>query len=367
MLQMRWFSVYHPVTAPDNLRSFRQGYPTNTDHLTSLAQAYCGQTGRFSTTDNTGSTEGERGSHERTSNSSCHLGRPPGAGGTEAPGTANGDDGGSGGTGGAGSILYAPSSPWATAVSSTTGVFEDCVRCGGEAPGDDCDSERNAGEEGSAKQKSLDAADGGHQSVGGYQGGTSQRTRRDSGNVPPPGTLATEIGARSLGIAADEIEARCPEGPQQPEVSLPSPVNSEVGSGSSQGRVSGSMGCGSSSSSGSGALRKGNKNKRQGQGVSGGGGWTGGEGEGDNPAKIVTEWENEIAKNILSLYQTKLKADLDGKKNAKGDDLVVSLSRNFLPWRWKHYGILGNGAWEAFVFGAPTYKGTNLGNREKAG
>lgn len=45
----------------------------------------------------------------------------------------------------------------------------------------------------------------------------------------------------------------------------------------------------------------------------------------NNPAKVDTEWENEIAKNILSLYQTKLKADLDEKRGAREDELVVSL------------------------------------------
>ncbi|CBN79078.1 expressed unknown protein [Ectocarpus siliculosus] len=286
--------------------------------LVARAKAYCGQTGFFSATDNTGSTEGDGGPHEKTSKSSCHLGPPPGAGRVEAPGSANGGDGGSGGTGEAGSILYGPSSLWPTAA----GAFEDCDRCGGGAAGDGCDGESTAGEEAGAKEKGLEAADGGHQSVGGYQGGTSQRARRDSGNAPPPGTLATEIGARSHGIAAVEIEASCTEGPQQPEVSLPSPVNSEVGSGGSRGRMRESIGGGSCSSSGSGILSKGKKSKRRGQGVSGGGGRTGGDGEDGNPAKIDTEWENEIAKNILSLYQTKLKADLDGKKNAKEEDLV---------------------------------------------
>lgn len=47
--------------------------------------------------------------------------------------------------------------------------------------------------------------------------------------------------------------------------------------------------------------------------------------EDESPAKIDTEWENEIAKNILSLYQTKLKADLDVKKGAKENELMVSL------------------------------------------
>ncbi|CAN0558107.1 unnamed protein product, partial [Ectocarpus sp. 8 AP-2014] len=93
--------------------------------------------------------------------------------------------------------------------------------------------------------------------------GASQRARRDSGNAPPPGTLATEIGARSHGIAAVEIEASCSEGPQQPEVSLPLPVNSEVGSGGSRGRMRGSIGGGSCSSSGRGILSKGKKSKRR--------------------------------------------------------------------------------------------------------
>lgn len=308
-----------------HLFSIRVFTETRTTFST-LAQAYCGQTGRFSATDNTGSTEGDGGPQEKTSKSSCHLGRPPGAGCAEAPGTAKGDDGGSGRMGEAGSILYGPSSPWPTAASSTTGAIEDCVRCGGGAAGDGCDVESTAGEGAGVKEKGLEAADGGHESVGANQGETSQRTRRDSGNAPPLGTLATEIGTRSLGIAVVETEASCPEGPQQPEVSLPSPVNNEVGRGGSQSRMRGSIGGGSCSSSGSGILSKGKKSKRRGQGVSGGGGRTGGDGEDGNPAKIDTEWENEIAKNILNLYQTKLKVDLDGKQNAKEEDLVVSWS-----------------------------------------
>lgn len=62
--------------------------------------------------------------------------------------------------------------------------------------------------------------------------------------------------------------------------------------------------------------------KRVGEGVSGGIGVA----EGGNPAKIDSEWENEIAKNILSLYQTKLKAELDAKKGTREDELVVSVS-----------------------------------------
>ncbi|CAM9350178.1 unnamed protein product [Ectocarpus sp. 12 AP-2014] len=306
------------ATVPRNISRDTATMLERSRTLVARAKAYCGQTGRFSATDNTVGTEGDGGPHEKTSKSSCHLGPPPGAGGAEAPGTANGDDGDGGGRGEAGSILYGPSSPWPTAA----GAFEDCDRCGGGAAGDGCDAESTAGEETGAKEKSLEAADGGHQSVGGYQVETSQRARRDSGNAPHPGILTTEIGARSHGIAAVEIEASCPEVPQQPKVSLPSPVNSEVGSGGSRGRMRGSIVGGSCSSSGSGIRSKGKKSKRRGQGVSGGGGRTGGDGDDGNPAKIDTEWENEIAKNILSLYQTKLKADLDGKKNAKEEDLL---------------------------------------------
>ncbi|CAB1096699.1 unnamed protein product [Ectocarpus sp. CCAP 1310/34] len=306
------------ATVPRNISRDTATMLERSRTLVARAKAYCGQTGRFSATDNTGGTESDEGPHEKTSKSSFNLGPPPRAGGAEVPGAANGDDGGSGGTGEAGSILYGPSSPWPTAA----GAFEDCDRCGGGAAGDGCDAESTAGEEAGAKEKSLEAADGGHQSVGGYQVGTFQRARRDSGNAPPPGTLATEIGARSHGIAAVEIETSCPEGPQQPEVSLPSPVNSEVGNGGSRGRMRGSIGGGCCSSSGSGIRSKGKKSKRLGHGVSGGGGRTGGDGNNGNPAKIDTEWENEIAKNILSLYQTKLKADLDGKTNAKEEDLV---------------------------------------------
>lgn len=45
---------------------------------------------------------------------------------------------------------------------------------------------------------------------------------------------------------------------------------------------------------------------------------------GGSPAKVDTEWENEIAKNILSLYQTKLKAELDEKRGAREEELGVS-------------------------------------------
>lgn len=37
-----------------------------------------------------------------------------------------------------------------------------------------------------------------------------------------------------------------------------------------------------------------------------------------NPAKVDSEWENEIAKNILSLYQTKLKNELEKKRESAG-------------------------------------------------
>lgn len=71
-----------------------------------------------------------------------------------------------------------------------------------------------------------------------------------------------------------------------------------------------------------GSIRKAKYRKRPGEGASGGTGAA----EDGNPAKIDSEWENEIAKNILSLYQTKLKADLDARKGAREDELVVSLS-----------------------------------------
>lgn len=41
---------------------------------------------------------------------------------------------------------------------------------------------------------------------------------------------------------------------------------------------------------------------------------------GGSPVKVDTEWENEIAKNILSLYQTKLKAELDEKRGAREEE-----------------------------------------------
>lgn len=70
--------------------------------------------------------------------------------------------------------------------------------------------------------------------------------------------------------------------------------------------------------SGSGITRKARKKREEELSRSSGGAEDGG------PAKVDTEWENEIAKNILSLYQTKLKADLDVKKGAKENELMVS-------------------------------------------
>lgn len=56
------------------------------------------------------------------------------------------------------------------------------------------------------------------------------------------------------------------------------------------------------------------------------GGCDGGGSGGDaNSAKVDTEWENEIAKNILSLYQTKLKDELDKKREARKEEAGVSV------------------------------------------
>lgn len=75
---------------------------------------------------------------------------------------------------------------------------------------------------------------------------------------------------------------------------------------------------------GSGSARKARKQRGEEPGRGGNGG-----AEGERSAKVDTEWENEIAKNILSLYQTKLKADLDDKESAKQNELMV---RKEPPW-----------------------------------
>lgn len=62
-----------------------------------------------------------------------------------------------------------------------------------------------------------------------------------------------------------------------------------------------------------------------GAGGSGGIGVGGGRGGQGNSAKVDTEWENEIAKNILNLYQTKLKDELDKKRGAREEEAGVSL------------------------------------------
>ena len=59
-----------------------------------------------------------------------------------------------------------------------------------------------------------------------------------------------------------------------------------------------------------------------GSGDTGIGGSSGGQ---ENSAKVDTEWENEIAKNILNLYQTKLKDELDKKRGAREEEAGVSL------------------------------------------
>lgn len=74
---------------------------------------------------------------------------------------------------------------------------------------------------------------------------------------------------------------------------------------------------------------------RSGSGCNGGAGGERGEGHQDkgayvrNPAKVDVEWENEIAKNILSLYQTKLKAELYQRRGPREGELGV---RRYTPY-----------------------------------
>lgn len=51
-------------------------------------------------------------------------------------------------------------------------------------------------------------------------------------------------------------------------------------------------------------------------------------GDDGGATKVDIEWENTIAKNILSLYQTKLKVDLDEQRSAKEEELGVSLDKH---------------------------------------
>lgn len=134
--------------------------------------------------------------------------------------------------------------------------------------------------------------------------GDPEREQRyaPDGGLPPH--RATPCGTRALG---DEgTEAR-----QHKRASLASSTSSVDDVQGRRRRGSGS---------GSGGARK--ARKKQGEESCRG---NGGGADEESPAKIDTEWENEIAKNILSLYQTKLKADLDVKKSAQDNELMVSL------------------------------------------
>ena len=97
-------------------------------------------------------------------------------------------------------------------------------------------------------------------------------------------------------------------------------ASSVVAGGRNQGRNQGS------DENISGRRRKG----KPGCGIGGGGGGGIGGGDDGNSAKIDTEWENEIAKNILSLYQTKLKDELDKRREAREEEAGVG---GVLVWR----------------------------------
>lgn len=112
-------------------------------------------------------------------------------------------------------------------------------------------------------------------------------------------------------VATDGTLARGSVGPVASQDERASLASVAPSAGGGQGRRR--------SGSGSGGARK--ARKKRAEEPSRGNGGPGDE----SPAKIDSEWENEIAKNILSLYQTKLKVDLDVKKNAKENELMVRL------------------------------------------
>eukprot|EP00752_Nemacystus_decipiens_P002057 g1969.t1 len=119
---------------------------------------------------------------------------------------------------------------------------------------------------------------------------------------------ASEAAVSTHAVAADDARATGDEGAEARK----DRVGSRASSISSVGGGRGRRRC--VSDSGSGSSRK--ARKKRGEEPSRGDGGS----KEESSAKIDTEWENEIAKNILSLYQTKLKADLDVKKNAKEDE-----------------------------------------------
>lgn len=142
--------------------------------------------------------------------------------------------------------------------------------------------------------------------IAGERDAASGQECRESSREAPMQLVATG-GTQALGPAATGAEAysQDPASSEEKRASMASSTSStSVGKGRRRGSAS-----------------KEKASKRTGKGVSGGAGAA----EDANPAKVDSEWENEIAKNILSLYQTKLKADLDAKKGAREHELVVSL------------------------------------------
>ncbi|CAM9100864.1 unnamed protein product [Scytosiphon promiscuus] len=142
-----------------------------------------------------------------------------------------------------------------------------------------------------------------------------QRVQRDSGELQPA-SLSAMDDARAPRAAAKDGDVISQETRESEPASLSSSIDGD-GPGRRRCGVKG------------GGRRRGNAStrKRRSAGGNGGGGGGGGGSEDGNPAKVDTEWENEIAKNILSLYQTKLKADLDVKNSAKTDELSLKRRR----------------------------------------
>lgn len=307
---------------------------TTADHrqrhiFVSLGQACCGQAARSSTADH-----GERGGQVdirppprcQTTDNSPSSGRH--RGGRADSVLAGSED--IAGTGEAGGILFATSS-WPVAAGSFSaprplGVVKEeegkrlfsppasagTARGRRQEHATPADAEIGGSGAGSPAQRvetePQPAANGGMR-----DGVTTEpdQERREApvGALPEPLVLTDE--ARTLGVVAADAQAR-----HEQRQSVESAASSA--GGGSQGRGRG----------GSGIAKA---RKRRGQGL--GGPKEGDDGH-DNPAKVDTEWENEIAKNILSLYQTKLKADLDMKKDAEDDERTVSPSSYWMFRRW---------------------------------
>lgn len=191
-------------------------------------------------------------------------------------------------------------------VQAATPDTGPVCRSGGgtsEDPGDRQTSENSIGS----------TPEGGQEPIEGDRSPHPQRERRDSGEAQPAKVPVTDDARAHRGARIDG-DASSEKTRDSGSASFSSSVD---GRGKGRRRGGGGNRRSRSRRCGNGSGRK----TRSAGGNSGGGG--GGAGEDGSPAKVDTEWENEIAKNILSLYQTKLKADLDVKKSAKEDELAV--------------------------------------------